>query len=196
MKQRYINIILSILVAIAIVCSFLRIIPTCTITAETYVGVLVSILAILVTLIITYQIFNAIEISNKLKAIDVLKNQVKNTASESEGNLYLTQAIAIMQDDPIGAFKSFQLALLMFIKNNTNESYSKVDFVLDKMDDLITKLLMVGINITYNCNKDEFTLIKQRHEIIKNNECYALIKKRYERLLIDFDKAIKKDEKE
>lgn len=92
MKQNVFNTILGSVSIAALVFSLLKITPF-EISSETYIGIIVSALSIAATLIIGYQIYNTIEIKNKLKQFDKKIRQQnikyklileKNTALEKE----------------------------------------------------------------------------------------------------------------
>lgn len=65
MKQKFINYLLALLSIVAIVFSIIRIFPF-SVDGDTYVGTLISLLAIIVAIIIGYQIINVIEIRREL----------------------------------------------------------------------------------------------------------------------------------
>lgn len=75
-KQIAFDIIISIGVLIAIGFSLLRIVP-CTVTNDTYIGTLVTILGIIVAIVIGYQIINIFQIHGELNEHKKLYEEVK-----------------------------------------------------------------------------------------------------------------------
>lgn len=69
MKQQIFNIIVGFISILALFFSLFKITPFA-ITSETYIGIIVSALSIAATLVIGYQILNAIEIKRELKQFD------------------------------------------------------------------------------------------------------------------------------
>ncbi|MDR2912870.1 MAG: hypothetical protein LBV38_06235 [Alistipes sp.] len=61
---------------------FLRIIPTVTITGETYIGVLVSLLGVCVTFAIGYQIVSTLNIKDDVKRVEELANEMESVRKE------------------------------------------------------------------------------------------------------------------
>ncbi len=68
----------------AIIITFTRIIPTVSITGETYAGVFISILGILVTVVLGYQIYSTLDIKDSIKELDDLKRKLQTAEQELE----------------------------------------------------------------------------------------------------------------
>lgn len=91
MKQWIINLILFLLAIIAIGIALLKVTPF-EITGDTYIGVMVSLLSLIATFIIGYQIYNTIELrkeifeQRKLYDVIVQKNKEMNEKYEEQNN--------------------------------------------------------------------------------------------------------------
>lgn len=72
----------------AILVSFLNIIPTVTITGETYIGILVTVLGILITFAVGYQIFSTIDLKESTKRMDDLDNKLEMDWIELKNDMY------------------------------------------------------------------------------------------------------------
>lgn len=131
--KKYLPAIAITISAVALVSSFLRIIPTVTITNEVYIGVIVSLLAIIVAIVIGYQIYNVIEWRNEMKKLSELKNELrilKGDLYESKKDLMrqnnTTQAnisnhagiSCNAEKDHVSAITNYMEAFLAFMQNN------------------------------------------------------------------------------
>jgi hypothetical protein len=103
---------------------FVRIIPTVTITGETYIGVLVSLLGICVTLAIGYQIVNTLDLKESIREMKSLKHDLEGMKKEMVKIKYQMRAeqsnsegIAASQngDYPLGLY-NFTTGLKMALK--------------------------------------------------------------------------------
>lgn len=65
---------------------FVRIIPTVTITGETYIGLIVSFLGLLITFVVGFQIYNVMDFKERIKDVESQKDDLttKNEAFKEE----------------------------------------------------------------------------------------------------------------
>lgn len=89
-KQSAINWILFILVLFSIGFSVLRIMP-CEISEDTYIGTATTLLSLAATLIIGYQIYNAVELKNEIKEQRKLYEVAKKKSQEISTKLKMQQ---------------------------------------------------------------------------------------------------------
>lgn len=93
MKQRYFIFLSLILSALALLFSFIRVLPF-EVTEDTYIGTMATFLSIAVTLVIGYQILNVFEIK---KDLNVQKEENERLKSELHSHISNLQAIAAEQ---------------------------------------------------------------------------------------------------
>ena len=136
MRQKIINIILFGLSLIAIALYFVQVIPSVEITNDTYIGILATFIGIAVTLVLGYQIYNAIEIrqdvKNAKKEYEELKKEIQDLNKQyieaSEGISILHSTVTYHSGSHSGtAFTAFRImheALLSSIESDrTNYRY-------------------------------------------------------------------------
>ena len=91
-KQNLSILIIGIISVLALVFSLIRVIPF-EVTADTYTGVIVTLLSVVVTIIIGYQIFNIIEFKDKLNS------QIDENKSIHSEILKMKEDVQTMKDD-------------------------------------------------------------------------------------------------
>ena len=77
MQQKIINIMLGIGILLSLFFSLYKVIP-CEITNDTYIGTIVTALSIVSTLVVDYQIINAVEIKRDLREQRAEKERERN----------------------------------------------------------------------------------------------------------------------
>jgi hypothetical protein len=85
-----------ILTIISILCSFWRIIPTVTSTGETFIGIIVSLLGIIVTFVIAYQIWSTLDVRERVNKIEALEKKIKVVEKDIEHVYNSTMAKSYM----------------------------------------------------------------------------------------------------
>lgn len=168
MKQKYINIIIGVTSILAFGFALLKVTPF-TITADTYVGTIITILSILVTIVIGYQIFNIIEFKQKLeKQIhdneilsaeilktkedvnvmkDELQKQIKQNAAITSMNAHELEAKIYFEKNPdqncISAFMHYFQAL----DSALDCDFDNFDYLLHHMRRCLTKMSAHSLSI-------------------------------------------------
>lgn len=110
-KQSAINWILFILVLFSIGFSVLHIMPF-EISEDTYIGTTTTLLSLAVTLIIGYQIYNAVELKNEIKEQRKLYEEAKKECSEINTELKMQQYQTQEGFDIIGSLISYNKSSL------------------------------------------------------------------------------------
>lgn len=188
--KKNISIILSILaLAIASVLAVLlvcRNVTLSSISLDTFVGVMVAMIGILVTFAVGWQIINALEIKGKLAEIEKLKadindqrEQMHELAESTKHDSMLVRAQAFYRDgDFINATICSMDSLLHCLPLKVP---SNIHLVLHT-----TEAFMMGINKP--ATVEEYNKIIELDEAIRNAKNYTFIKPTYEHIWKDFCK--------
>lgn len=116
-KQNITILIIGIVSLLSLVFSLIRITPY-EITADTYTGVIVTLLSVVVTVVIGYQIFNVIEFKEKLNS------QVEENKSLRNEILEMKEEVQIMKDDLQKRIeKNEQLSLMRDYENEAQSNF-------------------------------------------------------------------------
>lgn len=148
-----------IFAVIALIITFLRI--DVTISNETFIGIVASFVGAAATIIVGAQIYNSIETK---KAIDKLENtqitvdkylndlssekeELKNDSKEIKSTLHIAQALAYMDNNPVGAYYdliiSINWALCIYniegykevSRKNIDASFYNMDLILKEAEE-------------------------------------------------------------
>lgn len=116
-RQNLSILIIGIISMLALVFSLIRVTPF-EVTADTYTGVIVTLLSVVVTFVIGYQIFNIIEFKDKLNS------QVEENKSLRKEILGMKEEVQNMQDDLKKRIdKNEQLSLMRDYENEAQSNF-------------------------------------------------------------------------
>ena len=177
-------------------------IPHSVVTLDSFIGTCVSVLSIIVTIAIGWQIFNVVEVKNAMKElkakqeeVEVLKEELKkeihNVKIEINDNKYvllyiqaLTECANALESKDfsltcICAHTTLYYALRLTVLNPSyvNDCIQMIETSLTKIDEMDKKISL--------SNKLKEHLDEQI-QVVKNAECYPWIKDRYERMIAEF----------
>jgi len=168
-----------------------------TVNLDTFVGVIVALLAIIVTLAVAWQIYNAVEMKNKVEELKQLEDRLKVQEKSLEQMEYSNRsgfnrlaslsASVGMQFTHAVRFNLYSLEAELQLKEPKN-----VDSLLAMME------LIVG-QITPNTkfSADMYEEVVKTNKQIRSSRNYDLIKSRYEHIYKEFmSKVEKEDDKE
>ena len=179
-------------------------IPHSVVTPDSFIGTCVSVLSIIVTIAIGWQIFNVVEVKNTMKELkekqeevdkqkDELKEEIRKVKELAEDNerfaIYLhTQAMTlhatmINRNDII--FYENHLALAQIVNFNTLD----IDEVNLRLNELSNTLKSINKNIEMT-QKTKVHFDKIDNEI-RESKCYPWIKTRYEDIITEFISKVK-----
>lgn len=165
----------------------------------TFIGVIAAFIGISVTLLIGYQIYNAVEIKNRLQKMQQLETEISDSKSKlTELSNLQEEAIAIIEAKILQAKGDFCNAFVRFhsaIKYSIKLPFKREGYPL-LLDDLADYMKDINITSFDNCStsdqlitdielfKDLFTkdIIQ-----IKESPDYPIISYRYEELMDKFD---------
>ena len=161
------------------------------VSLDSFVGVIVALLAIVVTLAVGWQIYNSIEIKNRIKELSSLevkiKEQEKKFGQELIKSEYRVANIwgltAMKEENYISAFRFYMISLNCAIRleNPSNIKYSLEE--LERSCDLI--------NGESNYPSFLFKEIYTCNDSIKASSYYSFIDERYKRIYNSFISKVK-----
>lgn len=187
---------------VVIILFFVRVSPNSVVDLGTFIGVCAAFIGIAVTLLIGYQIYNAVEIKNKLSEISDIKKQLlslKNGTEVLRNETY--EAINILQSrDPNlkGIYSPNVLLYFMSALPHSLSLFHKKDgfgLLLDELESDMLNILLPSFgsgtrDVFVNGVKTLKELMKESDNLIRNHENYYLIKERYECLMSKFEKRL------
>ena len=161
------------------------------VSLDSFVGVIVALLAIVVTLAVGWQIYNSIEIKSKIEELSSLKEkiniQVKTINQQTRKSQHLTSLIfgfeVYKEKKYIEAFRYYMTSL-------------RCSMLLDKpinVEHLLNDLETVTSNIEESTiwAIERLNEIKEYDKAIRKSYSYDIIKFRYERIYNDFCSKVK-----
>ena len=156
---------------------------------DSFVGVIVALLAIVVTLAIGWQIFNSIEIRNKIEKLDALEEKYSKHDKKMNQIHFRSQHLisANMGDFALGN-NQYLLAFLYYMKSLESSMSLETPLNIDKVLDC---LLYTTNQIKKGTACQFMEDIQESDKHIRTSKNYAIIVKRYEKAYNDFISKIK-----
>lgn len=163
---------------------------------DTFVGVIVALLAIIVTIVLGWQIINTMEIKSKIEYLNELDNKIKKqqekyikTTTTVDHLVNLTWANQSIKDSNyehafVYAIKSLQKSMLLTPCKN-------VDNLLQIINTSAKKISKYQI-----IQQESINIIKQANNSIREQNNFNLIKDKYEKSYNLFFEKIKLDDKQ
>jgi len=161
------------------------------VSLDSFVGVIVALLAIVVTLAVGWQIYNSIELNERIKSLNTLEERLikqdKTLKQQNNKSNHLITFIygveAKREKDYLEAFRYYMASL-------------RCTVLLDKpinADHLLNDLETVTSNIEEStiCVIERLNEIKEYDKAIRKSYSYDIIKYRYERIYNDFCSKVK-----
>jgi len=168
------------------------------VNASTFIGAMTAIIGISVTLVIGYQIYNVIDLKQKINYINKLKNSLEQQKDQLE-NLKIEQleGFEIIQSK-LYSNESLVSELNAFLHLHSAIKYSlSVDHKIDGYNGILNDLKKYMLNITLssfmkeNKSVDRFKECYKHNDIkIREHQNYLYIKDKYEDLMSKFEKRL------
>lgn len=156
---------------------------------ETFIGVIVALLAIIVTFVVGWQIYNTIEIRNKLSELDRLEGEIEKQKLLIENSVYQSRHLIAFTwatncyDD--GHYEeTFAYALQSLMNSMKLNNPINIDNLLRMLEDSVTK-----VSSNSRIDATSYNEIMMNNNEIRNQDGYEFIRERYE---LSFSKYIKK----
>lgn len=158
------------------------------VTLDSFVGVIVALLAIIVTLAFTWQIYGVIEIKNKIEEVSELRHKLKIQEEENQRQVFHLNCLVfgslaeteISRSDYISAFGYLLVSLESDMSSDIPQNAMTI---LDKMEFAVSK-----INSKTILNMEK---IESSNNVISESKHYNMIKERYEKVYNDFISKVK-----
>ena len=201
-RAYYMSLGAIVLSFITIALFFVKVSPNSVVDNMTFVSVLAAFIGISVTILLGYQIYNAIEIKDKINEIDAIKLELKDAKNKYEdlSNL-LNEDRCILQarqykNEGVESWKSF-LHMLAGIRvaldiNHQEDGY---DWMLEELK---SYMLLLNNSIPFDGTKAQIK-IKVDHyrelymdddECIRKHPNFYIIREKYESYMNEFDKRL------
>lgn len=193
---------------ITLVIVFWKAAPYSVVDLGTFIGVVAAFIGISVTLLIGYQIYNAIEIQEKISVIDKLekeliqvKDVLENSRNEQNEDSLILQA-RISQNsniDQLDAFIKFHKAIMFAL--SVDHKDLGYDWMLDEIETFMIKIehsCFVSLSSSNNTETIKMEIEKFQKEYIydsqaiKSHPNYYIIRRQYELLMTAFENRLEK----
>lgn len=202
----FLSIIAIILSIITIVLFFYKVSPNSIVDSDTFISTIVGVLSLAITLLIGYQIYNAIELNDRMKVIkkdvdnklgelNTIKNNIEELKNEFRQGGYILQA-RLFAGKSLEQHNAF-LRMLSAIRaaldvDNRQEGYGWM------IDELKEYMLMINNTYPFSGSSNEIphkiqeykNYFKKDDKAIRNHDNYFFIRDRYEVLMKEFDKRL------
>lgn len=192
----------SLIIISAIVCLWMfKSREVAVVTLDTFVGVIVALLAIIVTFAIGWQILNAMDIRNNIKELESKIAHLKDLESQTteqqktiqELNINISHLLDLTWAEQAYNNSNYAHAFLYGIRSLQNSMKlspcKNSDCILEIISNSVSK-----IPIDHNINKDVQKEIKDADKIIRQQSCFELIKGQYEKSYNLFFQKVKLDD--
>ena len=164
---------------------------------ETFIGVIVALLAIIVTFVVGWQIYNTIEIRNKIVEHDRLSSQLeeqklanKQIYYDLRHSVFISYALNAENSgaDNYNIFGYYMRALENALLAN---NFTNIDIILASMIKSVEVIMDENISPILDA---KYKKIIQRSNInIRNAACFSFIESRYNDIMISFAEISKID---
>lgn len=163
------------------------------VSLDSFVGVIVALLAIVVTLAIAWQIYNSIELKNKIEELNVLKDRfckqekdIKIRTNHMSHLIFGSLAdIEISNRDYITAFRYLMISLEHSVSLDMPVN---IDTIFQRMDLSISEIKQDSL-----CPVQLMEKIQNSDNKIRKTKCYSIIKNQYEEKYNKFISRVKYD---
>lgn len=148
---------------------------------DTFVGVIVALMALLVTIVLGWQIYNAVDIQDKIKSIEGLKRELEQSKilfkqADIKNAFYHNLSLALCSQitkDYISAFRFFEQALMHTLQLDEPVNVPATLSSLSNCATLITKEQTIP--------NDKYKEIMKADKTIRASKYYTLIQVEYEK---------------
>lgn len=166
------------------------------VSLDSFVGVIVALLAIVVTLAVGWQIYNSIELKAKIEELNDLKSRLNKQEKESKEQTIKTDHLvfASLADIEINS-KNYDLAFSYSISSLESAMLLDEPFNITAM---LERMELSASNIKQDtaCPSDVLKEIKDNDKAIRKSKCYDMIKSQYEKAYKTFISKVKEDKDE
>lgn len=170
--------------------------PPKVVSLDTFIGVSIALLGLIVTLAIAWQIYNAFEMRSKIEELIQLENRLKKQEKSLEQfKLETTRDLC---------------GVAMIVKRESNDIPLAFSFLIDALnaeiqlekpvqfDDILDTLVSLNdeVDESLKVKKEGLDEIIKQDKELRSRSNYRLIKRRYEPIFEAFMSKLKKEEKQ
>lgn len=166
------------------------------VSLDSFVGVIVALLAIVVTLVLGWQIYNALELKAKIEELNIVKEDLNRQEKESkEENKRMNHLITVSLANIEINNKNYGLVFLYSIASLESamslDTPINIESVLARMELSVSQLKQGFI-----LRSDDMKNIYFYDKNIRTKKLYDMIKTQYENIYNDFISKVKYDKDE
>ena len=183
-KINWLNFIAIIIAVISLGFSLFKIVPNSTYSNDTFIGIIAAFIGISVTLLIGYQIFNVVEVREKIKKLDGMDKFMNYLLHLTEGNSLLNQGMsatrmAIAIKDKIDPIK-YTILVSSQIQLFNASIYEFLQSDISKVDIAILQINSIAFGDTkIDFTDDQSNNISNRYNLIIRHPNFPIIAIRY-----------------
>lgn len=159
------------------------------VSLDSFVGVIVALLAIVVTLAIAWQIFNSIEIKEKIEELNNLKTMLNEQEKERRNQDYNLKHLIFGSLAEIEITNKYYLYAMNYLM--TSLTAAMLLDVPKNIDTLLTRMEFVASNTQETMSNEDINKLQDLDKRIKGSQQYAFIKERYEKTYNEFISKVK-----
>lgn len=172
------------------------------VTLDTFIGVIATLIGIMVTFAIGWQIVNAMEIKSKISELEEGKKQVEFLQQQIEDQTavlrieinHLRGIMAIEREMHFVAFQYYHLAVYEGITAHPfDKYYSFISNDLVILQELVAKMPTEVIH-SGTIHKELFEGVKRNDLSIRQSKLYPIIQAQYDAIMSDFYKKVSYEE--
>lgn len=159
------------------------------VSLDSFVGIIVALLAIVVTFVLGWQIFNSIEIKNKIEELNILKEKLNTQEAEFSNQKYQLNHLIFVSLADIEIYNKNYARAFSYLTTSLETTMSSdnpinVDAILERME-LSVPQIQQGIIIK------DLEDIQNTNTSIRKTQLYDMIKPRYEKIYDEFISKVK-----
>ena len=161
------------------------------VSLDSFVGVIVALLAIVVTLAIAWQIYNSFELKAKIEELNVLKTKLFMQEEDSikqvnQMNQLIFGSLADIELYSNKYISSFRYLLISLEYSMSLDTPGNINTIFNRMDLLISKMIQ-----NTSCSVETMKDFQDYDKKIRESKCFDIIKKQYEEKYSKFISKIK-----
>ncbi len=168
------------------------------ISLETFIGVIVALLAIIVTFVVGWQIYNTIEIRNKLSELDRLKSILEEQRLKNQQiyhdlrhSVFIGYALNEENSNDADYCKIFGYYMRALENALLANNFTNIDIILASMIKSVEAIMDENISPILDAKYKR--IIQQSNINIRNAACFSFIESRYNDIMISFAEISKID---
>lgn len=202
----FLSIIAIIISVITIILFFCKVSPNSVVDSNTFISTLVALFSLAITLLIGYQIYNAVEIRDRMEAVrkdvdtklnelNIIKNNIEELKNDFKQGGYLLQArlyAGKVREQHYAFLKMLSALRASLDVDNREDGYGWM------LDELKEYMLMINNGYPFSGSSDEIPnkiqgykdYFNEDDKAIRNHKNYYIIRDLYEPLMSEFEKRL------